>query len=283
MVGCLRCKGSCVICKGLRGGKQRFRCSNCGKWFCDTTGTFGYRKRFHPAVRSFAVMLCLCNRAEVVSLYVKLFFHCYVSPKSIREWTQEFLDKLPDVQPPVKPYDKAFLICHCDEKFTKVRGKQAYIWNAVDGIGNWITTLVTMARDKESAEKLYHQLKQVYRTVEIIVTDGNQSYTGLETIFGLSCEHWIRGIKPKMQMYKEYLLPSVSNNQVECLHSHIEMYLARFRHHFTTLESAQRYMKGCLLLTRLLAGFQQQHSLQQPSIPDICDTQLVREVELLVR
>lgn len=278
---CPYCTSFNAINKGIRNSKQRYKCNACEKWFSENTNSFYYRHRFPPFIMLFCIMLCIVVQASLVSLFAKLIFRCYVSPKTIRKWTRKFLATLPNAYQPVKQCDKVFLICHADEKFIKIRGKQAYDWNLVDCAGNWITSLVTPNRDKESAKRLYKQLKQIYKKVDIIVTDGCKSYIGLESLFGLSCTHVIAGLKEKLFWHKKICM-FTSNNYAENIHSHIEMYLARFRHHFTTLESAQAYIRGFMFVTYLLRSFQLQHSLQQSSIPDNRGDML-REVQLLMK
>ncbi len=273
---CPQCGSNNYVCKGIR-KIQRYKCNDCGKWFCEATGELYYRCRFPPFTIFFAVMLCIVLRSSLVSLFVKLIFRCYISPKSIRKWTRRFLDTLPSSYFPIKPQENAFLICHADEKFIKVNGKTAYLWSVIDGAGNWITSIITPNRDKESARKLYNQLKQIYKKIDRIITDGYPAYKKLNTIFGLKCKHIIAGLNKKLFNHNGGLL-CLTNNKVECLNSHLEMYLSRFRHHFTNLESANAYIKGYMFITQLLCSFQLQHNLQQPSITEIRQT-LTREVE----
>ncbi|MCQ0970153.1 IS6 family transposase [Paracoccus sp. TK19116] len=65
---------------------------------------------------------------------------------------------------------------HLDEVFVKIRGKQHYLWRAVDYEGEVLEAFVSKTRDRQAALKFLKKLMRRYGRPESIVTDRLRSY-----------------------------------------------------------------------------------------------------------
>ncbi|MCQ0970178.1 IS6 family transposase [Paracoccus sp. TK19116] len=65
---------------------------------------------------------------------------------------------------------------HLDEVFVKVRGRQHYLWRAVDHEGEVLEAFVSKTRDRRAALKFLKKLMKRYGRPEAIVTDRLRSY-----------------------------------------------------------------------------------------------------------
>ena len=65
---------------------------------------------------------------------------------------------------------------HLDEVFVKIRGKQHYLWRAVDHEGEVLEAFVSKTRDRRAALKFLKKLMKRYGRPESIVTDRLRSY-----------------------------------------------------------------------------------------------------------
>ncbi|MCQ0970136.1 IS6 family transposase [Paracoccus sp. TK19116] len=65
---------------------------------------------------------------------------------------------------------------HLDEVFVKIRGKQHYLWRAVDHEGEVLEAFVSKTRDRQAALKFLKKLMKRYGRPESIVTDRLRSY-----------------------------------------------------------------------------------------------------------
>ena len=142
--------------------------------------------------------------AEIISEAVWLY-HCFslslrevelilaargivVSYETIREWGQrfgrEFAITLKRRRP--KPGDKWFL----DEVFIRIRGKQHYLWRAVDQNGVVLDILVQSRRNKTAAKRFFRKLLKGLRYApRVVVTDKLKSYAAAKRELKLGCEH----------------------------------------------------------------------------------------------
>ena len=142
--------------------------------------------------------------AEIISEAVWLY-HCFslslrevelvlaargieVSYETIREWGlrfgREFATTLKRRRP--KPGDKWFL----DEVFIRIRGKQHYLWRAVDQNGTVLDILVQSRRNKKAAKRFFRKLLKGLRYVpRVIVTDKLRSYSAAKKDLKLGGEH----------------------------------------------------------------------------------------------
>src|SRR6516162_591416 len=111
-----------------------------------------------------------------------------VSYESIREWGLRFgrifANTLRQRRP--QPDDKWYL----DEVFIRIRGKQHYLWRAVDQDGNVLDILVQSRRNATAAKRFFRKLLKGLRYVpRVIVTDKLKSYAAAQREILPSVEH----------------------------------------------------------------------------------------------
>src|SRR5262249_49189780 len=112
----------------------------------------------------------------------------FVSYESIREWGLRFgrifANMLKRRRP--KPGDKWYM----DEVFIRIRGKQHYLWRAVDQAGNVLDILVQSRRSATAAKRFFRKLLKGLRYVpRVIVTDKLRSYAAAQRETLPSVEH----------------------------------------------------------------------------------------------
>ena len=111
-----------------------------------------------------------------------------VSSESIREWGLRFgrifANMLKRRRP--RPGDKWYM----DEVFVRIRGKQHYLWRAVDQDGNVLDILVQSRRSATAARRFFRKLLKGLRYVpRVIVTDKLKSYAAAKRKILPSIEH----------------------------------------------------------------------------------------------
>jgi putative transposase len=111
-----------------------------------------------------------------------------VSYESIREWGLRFgrifANMLRQRRP--QPGDKWYM----DEVFIRIRGKQHYLWRAVDQDGNVLDILVQSRRSATAAKRFFRKLLKGLRYVpRVIVTDKLKSYAAAQREILPSVEH----------------------------------------------------------------------------------------------
>ncbi len=117
-----------------------------------------------------------------------------VSYETVRRWVLKFghsyARRLRRFRP--RPDDR----WHLDEMFVKIRGRQLYLWRAVDAEGEVLNFLVQSKRNKAAALKLMRKLlkKQGY-VPSSIVTDKLPSYSAALRNLGMSRRHDTGGRK----------------------------------------------------------------------------------------
>jgi putative transposase len=111
-----------------------------------------------------------------------------VSYESIREWGLRFgrifANMLRQRRP--QPGDKWYM----DEVFIRIRGKQHYLWRAVDQDGNALDILVQSRRNATAAKRFFRKLLKSLRYAPcVIVTDKLKSYAAAKREILPSVEH----------------------------------------------------------------------------------------------
>jgi putative transposase len=111
-----------------------------------------------------------------------------VSHETVRQWSvkfgQNYANGLRRRRP--RPGDK----WHLDEVFIKIRGKNHYLWRAVDQDGNVLDILVTSRRDAKAATRLFRKLlKGLEYMPRVLVTDKLASYPVAHRRLIRSVEH----------------------------------------------------------------------------------------------
>ena len=142
--------------------------------------------------------------AEIISHTVWLYFRFALSFRDveeimamrgvlftyeiIREWClkfgQTFANDLRRRRP--RPGDK----WHLDEVFIKIKGKQHYLWRAVDQDGIVLDILVQSQRNKKAAKRFFRKLLKGLRYVpRVIITDKLKSYGAAKAEIMPGVEH----------------------------------------------------------------------------------------------
>ena len=116
---------------------------------------------------------------------------------------------------------------HLDEIFVTIRGKQMYLWRAVDAEGEVLDFLIQSKRDKPAALKLMRKLLRKHGiSPTAIVTDKLPSYGAALRELGLSRRHETGGRK---------------NNRAENSHQPVRR-RERKMQRFKSAGSAQRFL-----------------------------------------
>ena len=142
--------------------------------------------------------------AEIISHTVWLYFRFALSYRdveeimavrgitltyeTIREWSlkfgQTFANDLRRRRP--RPGDK----WHLDEVFIKIKGKQHYLWRAVDQDGIVLDILVQSQRNKKADKRFFRKLLKGLRYVpRVIITDKLKSYGAAKAEIMPGVEH----------------------------------------------------------------------------------------------
>ena len=86
--------------------------------------------------------------------------------------------------------DRAGDTWHLDEVFIKIKGKQHYLWRAVDQDGDVLDILVQPRRNAKAAKRFFRKLlKGLQYAPREVVTDKLRSYGVAHRELGLSAEH----------------------------------------------------------------------------------------------
>lgn len=111
-----------------------------------------------------------------------------VTYESIREWCQKFGQQYANQVRRQRPYlaDKWYL----NEVVITIKGKQYYLWRAVDTDGNVLDILMQRHRDTQAATRFFRKLlKKQGFTPRAIVTDKLKSYEAAKKQAMPSVEH----------------------------------------------------------------------------------------------
>jgi putative transposase len=150
-----------------------------------------------------------------------------VTYETIRQWCrkfgQAFANGLRRRRP--RPGDK----WHLDEVFIKIRGKNHYLWRAVDQDGVVLDILVTSHRDAKAATRFFRKLLTGLRSVpRVLVTDKLASY-------GVAHRRLMPGVEHRRSKYL--------NNQAENSHQPTRQ-RERAMKRFTSPGHAQRFLSA---------------------------------------
>ena len=147
------------------------------------------RHRFPPEVIRHAVWLYFrftLSFRDVEELLAQRGIE--VSYETIRCWTLKFgpiiAENLKRRRPPPSPR------WHLDEVFVRVRGKNMYLWRAVDDEGEVLDMIVQERRDANAAIRFLKKLLGAQSVEpELIVTDAWSAYPPALSAFGLEDRH----------------------------------------------------------------------------------------------
>jgi transposase-like protein len=159
-----------------RRGQQRFRCGACRCRFTALTGTPFAGYRFPPEVIALAVRWYLRFRlsyADVAELLAERGVR--VDPSTIFAWVREFAPLYEDA---ARAFRRAIGSCwSVDETYTRVAGKPAYVYRAIDGRGQVVDVYVSTRRATADATAFFRRAIEVTGVIpDEVTTDGAAAY-----------------------------------------------------------------------------------------------------------
>ena len=254
---CVHCSGTHIAFNGrLKDGKQRYKCCDCNKQFCETTGSFFFKHRTPLQILVVALFFHLFVPARIVRIFIYFLFRCSLSEASICAWSRKFLDRIPEIQQSGRP--ARIIIRHTDEKKIKIAGREAWWWNTADPATNVLTSSISWSRSLLDTRKHLKKHHAIEVHIDLHVTDGMPSYIKATRLFGKRTKHVIRGLQEQGVMHHGRLL-YLSNLPVERANSRVDAYIKlKVRESFSSFEQAERTRKA-FMLTQII----QRHAFRQ--------------------
>jgi IS6 family transposase len=159
-----------------RRGQQRFRCRACRRRFTSLTGTPFAGYRFPPDIIALAVRWYLRFRlsyADVAELLAERGVR--VDPSTIFAWVREFAPLYEDA---ARSFRRAIgSNWSVDETYTKVAGKPAYVYRAIDGQGQVVDVYVSLRRATADATTFFRRAIEATGVIpDEVATDGAATY-----------------------------------------------------------------------------------------------------------
>ena len=115
-----------------------------------------------------------------------------------------------------------------DEVFVKIRGKQHYLWRAVDQDGEIVDIYLQTRRDARAAKRFFQRILKAGGTPREIVTDKLRSY-------GVAHRSLIPSVRHNTQQY--------ANNRAELSHQPTRV-RERVMRRFKSIQQAQRFLES---------------------------------------
>src|SRR3989344_9370172 len=139
---CVHCSGTHIVFNGrYKDGKQRYKCCDCKKQFCETTGSFFFKHRTPLQILVVAIFFHLFVPARIVCIFLYFLFRCSLSEASVCAWSRKYLDRLPEIQQRGRP--ATIIIRHTDEKKITIAGREAWWWNTTEPASNGLTSSIS--------------------------------------------------------------------------------------------------------------------------------------------
>lgn len=254
---CIRCHRTHIVFNGrYKDGKQRYKCCDCGKQFCETTGSFFFKHRAPVQILVIAIFFHLFVPARIVCIFLYFLFRCSLSEASICAWSRKFLDRVPEIQQ--RGRHGTIIIRHTDEKKIKIAGKEAWWWNTTDPATTVLTSSISWSRSLADTKKHLRKHRIMERHINVHVTDGMHSYIKATHLFGRKTKHIIRGLQEQAAIVQDKLL-FISNLAVERTNSRVDAYInLKVRGSFSNFDQAERTRKA-FMLTQILQKEAFQH------------------------
>jgi len=253
---CIHCNGTHIVFNGrLKDGKQRYKCCDCKKQFCETTGTFFFKHRTPLEMLAVAIFFHLFVPARIVRIFIYFLFRCSLSEASICSWSRKFLDRIPEAQQRGRP--ARIIIRHTDEKKITIAGREAWWWNTTDPATTVLTSSISWSRSLTDTKQHLRKHRAIEIHVDLHVTDGMPSYCKATRLLGRTTRHVVRGLQEQGVMHHGRLL-YLSNLAVERANSRVDAYIKlKVREHFSNFAQADRTRKA-FMLTQII----QRHAFQ---------------------
>jgi transposase-like protein len=253
---CAQCNGTHTVFNGrYKDGKQRYKCCDCGKQSCETTGSFFFKHRTPLQILAVVIFFHLFVPARIVRIFLCFLFRCSLSEASICAWSRKFLDRIPEIQQLGRL--ARITIRHTDEKKIKIAGREAWWWNTTDPATNVLTSSITWSRSLADTKQHLKKHRAIEIHIDVHVTDGMPSHIKATHLLGRTTQHVVRGLQEKGVMFHGRLL-YLSNLAVERANSRVDAYIKlKVRESFSSFEQAERTRRA-FMLTQII----QRHAFQ---------------------
>lgn len=172
-------------------GYRTFRCLRCRRIFHERSGTpFNYLT-FPSDIVLQVVLWRLRSKLSLRDLAEMFLERGFVfTHEAVREWEARFAPLLAD-QLRARRKGQASRSWYVDETYIKVNGSWCYLYRAIDRNGNLVDSMLSETRDRDAAERFFHQARVVAGQVpERVTTDGHTSYPrAIRETLGEEVEH----------------------------------------------------------------------------------------------
>jgi IS6 family transposase len=159
-----------------RQGQQIHQCRGCRRRFTARSATPFSGYRFPPDIIALAVRWYLRYRlsyADVAELLAER--GVAVDPSTVYDWVREFT---PLYEEAARPFRRAVgSSWSVDETYTKIAGKSAYVYRAIDGHGQVVDVYVSQRRAMADATAFFGRAIEATGVVpDEVTTDGAAAY-----------------------------------------------------------------------------------------------------------
>lgn len=193
------------------GLKQKWLCSDCGKRFVNQpiSKIKGNADTVITAIDLYMKGVSYRGIADSI----KQFYGLKISQVTVMNWVNNYMKRINDYVNQMKP--QVGDIWHADEQFIKVKGKQEYVWNVLDGDTRFLlASNETRTRETVNARETFQRAKAIAgKKAKTVITDGSFSYEQ-----AVRKEFATYQNKNPHYRYVSMRAKDVSNNKVERFH-----------------------------------------------------------------
>jgi transposase-like protein len=174
---CVGCGGEQVAKAGRdRQGRQRYRCSACGRRQTARSASAFCGYRFPDEIIAFAVRYYLRFRlsyADVAEILAERGVH--VDPTTVFDWVQRFTPLYKEAARVHRhPVGQRWAV---DETYIRIAGVWCYVYRALDEHDQIIDVYVSTTRDQEAATAFFRQaLQETAVAPRLVTTDKAAAY-----------------------------------------------------------------------------------------------------------
>lgn len=242
VVKCKHCTLGKVIKDGFKGGKQQYKCKDCGHKFTNTDS--------HPNMRFNREIVDASlgwyyegMSLRAVARQIRHLFNVKVYPSTIWRWIQKYVPLVNDFVKRLKPLIGGEW--HVDETVVKVSGEKWWYWEVIDKDTRLILgTHLSRTRRMSDAEAVFRDAYLMAKRLPItVVCDGLPAYYGgLKRALGGTTVYRKVNFNPNATIDE--------NNRIERFHN--------------TLKARYKVMRGLQNPRHLLDGFCIYYNLIRP-------------------
>ncbi|HLD18690.1 MAG TPA: DDE-type integrase/transposase/recombinase, partial [Candidatus Nanoarchaeia archaeon] len=175
---CPQCNSSSIHKDGTRktitGLKQKWLCSDCGKRFVNQpiSKIKGNADTVITAIDLYMKGVSYRGIADSI----KQFYGLKISQVTVMNWVNNYMKRINEYVNQMKP--QVGDTWHADEQFIKVKGKQEYVWNVLDGDTRFLlASNESQTRATKDARETFQKAKAIAgKKAKTVITDGSFSY-----------------------------------------------------------------------------------------------------------